>query len=150
MLSSVFGRFLHSVHRMHRIHAYEDRDDQSNEKIGFSRKHLRRLVCETSCFNKREVFGVTEVKNGSMTKNTFLSDGTSVTCYEWPKHRIHSKARDTHSLLNLRFPVPDDKVLWTIQWEGADYRPNFAVEADEIEYISPVFEDRNPCGRCDD
>ncbi len=146
-MRSIINRILNPVRR---VHANDDRDDHSNEKIEFSRKHLRRLVCENSCFNKRVVFGAIEVENGSMAKNKILSDGSSVIYYEWPKDRIHSKARDTHSHLNLRLPVPNGKVLWTIPWaSNVEYRPNFAVGNDEIEYSTPIIEARNPCGRYD-
>ncbi len=73
----------------------------------FSARRLKRMFCEAYFFDKREVFGV--------SANQVEDAGERI--YEWPENRIHSKARDTHASMNLRFPVPDDKVPWKIAWD---------------------------------
>ncbi len=134
--------------------SYGESDEQNSRIMKFSARHLKRMFCESYFFGNREVFGVSADQDA----------GDRI--YKWPEDRIHSKARDTHASLNLRFPVPDDKVPWKKAWDSdvqpkksvisvdsegnnqSKYQPVFATDNDEQHYSDRVSKNHNPCGRC--
>lgn len=118
----------------------DDSDDQNSRVAKFCARHLKRKFCEAYCFDKREVF---------RTPANSVADAED-RIYKWPENQIHSMARDTHAALNLRFPVPDDKVVWSFEWgtreqSQCDYQPNFATAKDELDYSDSP--NKNPGGR---
>jgi hypothetical protein len=136
--------------------SYDESDRRNSQIMDFSAQHLKRMYCDAYFFGKRVVFGSSAEQVADAGERS----------YEWPKNRIHSKARDTHTSLNLRFPVPDDKVRWETAWDSnippkknvisvnseyhdqSTYQPFFATEKDEQHYSDRVSTTHNPCGRC--
>jgi hypothetical protein len=66
--------------------------------------------------------------------------------YIWPSDKLHRNARDTHHLLNTRFPVSDANVAVQGNHKGfEEYRPNWATEEDSAASAPPT--EINPQGR---
>ena len=155
MMLSKLSNSLNKIHNDNKFPC-EESDEHNSRIMKFSAQHLKRKFCQAYCFGKREVFGSSADQFSDAGEHT----------YEWPEKRIHSKARDTHASMNLRFPVPDDKVPWKNAWDSdvqpkknvigfgpeghnqSNYQPFFATENDEPNYADRVSKIHNPCGRC--
>jgi hypothetical protein len=113
---------------------YTESIDNNSRITKYCARHLKRKFCEAYCFASRTFF---------RRSSNEVADADDI-IYTWPKERVHLMARETHAALNLRFPVPDDKVPWD-ELEPSKYEPRFAVEEDAYNY--PVPTSKNLCGR---
>jgi hypothetical protein len=123
-------------------HAAEDTEDSEKcKKIHFIRSQLKIGFCEEYRFGRRNIFGLFE-NNLEFPADTSSTNGG--TTYTWPREHLHTKARDAYSKLGERFPVPDQKISWKIDWDK--YTPTLANKQTNPDEVNAI-KGENPCGR---